>query len=329
MKGIVYSDFGTPKDVLRVKEIDKPVLADDEVMIKVKASSLNLPDYKRFIEPVLGQEVTPATRNLDENILKALHKVLGMDSSGIVEQVGSNVKNVKVGDEVFGVTTNMLGAWAEFACLKENEVYLKPANLTFEESATLPVACTVALGAVRLANIHAGQQVLLNGATGGVGLFTLQLLKAFGAVVTAVCSTNNMEMVRSFGADTVIDYTKENFTKIDRKYDCILAVNGYQTLEEYKNMLNPNGVYIPVGGTQQCVEASQNGENVFKDSDKQIRMMTFFSIAREFPYLKELAENGTITPVIDNTFAISEIGNAIEYIVNNHAKGKIALSIKF
>lgn len=329
MKGIVYSDFGVPKNVLKIAEVEKPVLGDDEVMIKVRASSLNNADYKRFIEPVLGQEVTTATRNLDENILKAIHKVLGMDASGVVEQVGKNVKKVKIGDEVFGITTNMLGAWAEYACLKENEVFLKPENLTFVESATLPVACTVALGAVRLADIRAGQNVLVNGATGGVGLFALQILKAFGANVTVVCSTNNVEMVRSFGADNVIDYKKENFTKTDMKYDCVLAVNGYQTLEEYKNVLNDKGVYIPVGGSQQCIEASQNGKTVFNDSSKLLKIMTIFSINREFPYIKELAESGAISPVVDNIFSIHEISNAIEDIVTNHAKGKVALDVVF
>lgn len=329
MKGIVYTDFGEPEKVLKVMDLEKPVPADDEVLIKVRASSINISDYKRFTEPVFGKEIPESTRQLDMNVLHALHQVLGADVSGIVEAVGKNVKTLKIGEEVFGMTSNMLGAWAEYVCVKENEVCLKPKNLNFFQSATLPIACSVALGAVRLANVQENQHILINGASGGVGVFTLQLAKAFGATVTAVCSSRNVDMVHSCGADYIIDYTKEDFTENGIQYDCILAINGYHTLEEYKNSLKDGGIYIPVGGSQQCAEASQNGQKMFLDSGKRLELMTIFTIKRELPVIKQMAENEQIVPVIDDIYSINNVATAIERIIRNHAQGKTVVDIDF
>lgn len=329
MKGIVYTQFGTPKDALEIKEIDRPAIADNQVLVRVKASSLNLADYMRFIEPVMGKEMSPMMRNMDENVIHALGKVLGVDVAGVVEEVGSKVGDVKPGDEVFGATPMLIGAWAEYAVINDGDLYLKPTNLDFEQSATLPAAAQVALGEVRLADVKPGQSVLINGATGGVGLFTLQVAKAFGAKVTAVCSTHNVDLVRSFGADKVIDYTKEDFTKSSDRYDCVLAVNGYATLEQYRNLLKDGGVYIPVGGMQQTGEAKQRGQECFEGTGKSLRSAGFGQMKKEYPYIKELAESKAITPVIDKTFAVTDIAEAIEFAINHHPQGKIALTMNF
>ncbi|WEV41816.1 NAD(P)-dependent alcohol dehydrogenase [Bifidobacterium sp. ESL0682] len=329
MKGIVYTQFGAPKEALHVEEVDKPTIEDNQVLVNVKASSLNLADYMRFIEPVMGKEMSPMMRNMDENVIHALGKVLGVDVAGVVEEVGNKVTDVKPGDEVFGATPMLIGAWAEYTVINDGDLYLKPTNLSFEEAATLPAAAQVALSEVRLADIKPGQNVLVNGATGGVGLFTLQIAKAFGATVTAVCSTHNVDLVRSFGADKVIDYTKEDFTKSSDRYDCILAVNGYATLEQYRDLLADGGVYVPVGGMQQTGEANQRGKECFEGTGKSLRSIGFAQMKKEYPYIKELAENKAITPVIDRTFAITDIAEAIEFAVNHHPQGKIALSYNF
>lgn len=328
MKGITLTGFGLPKDVLKQAEVVRPVPKDNQVIIRVKASSVNISDYMVFVEPVEGKEISQGTRMLYES-LNFFGKVMGMDVSGIVDEVGSKVTSFKKGDEVFGFTADRLGGWGEYACANENEVALKPSNLSFEEAATLPAVTTVALGACRIANVGAGQQVLANGASGGVGTALVQILKELGAVVTGVCSTRNVELVRSCGADYVIDYSKEDFVKSGKTYDCIFGVNGYRTLEDYKTALNPGGIYILVGNMEQGADFSQNGEKVFHGSGKRLAITNFQTIEREMPYIKKLVEDGKLKPIVDSVYSIHDVAEAITHIVKNHSKGKIAIRMDF
>lgn len=327
MKGIVYTDFGHPSDVLKVMEVEKPVPSDNQVLIKVKAASVGITEYKRFLEPVNGQEVTALTRQLDNVILKALGQVIGSDISGIVEQVGKDITNVKVGDEVFAVTAGLLGGYSEYAVANAQDVCVKPASLSFDDAATVTTCATVALGAARAGDIKDHQKILIVGASGGVGTYMVQVAKAFGADVTAVCSTRNNQMVKNLGADTVIDYYKEDFASGNEKYDCIIAINGYKPLEVYKGLLIETGKFIAVGG-EAAKEAMTRGAEVFNGSEKMIPI-SFFGIERELPVIKELIDRGIITPVVDKTYSIKDLSEAIVEIVKNHAQGKIAINIDF
>ena len=262
MKGLIYTGFGLPADVLKLAEAERPVPRDDQVIIRVKASSVNISDYMPFVDLVEGRELSPGIRMLYER-MDRFGKVMGMDVAGIVDEVGSGVTQFKKGDEVFGITADRLKAWGEYACANENGLAIKPAGLSFEEAATLPTAAGVAWIAYKTADVQAGQQVLVNGASGGVGTALVQILKAKGAVVTAVCSTRSIETVRGCGADLIIDYTKEDFADNDKTYDCIFGVNGYHTLEQYKAALNPGGIYVVVGNMKQGADFGQNGAKVF------------------------------------------------------------------
>lgn len=329
MKGMVFDGFGLPEDVLKIRDVDKPVPADNQVIINVKASCLNITDYAPFMAPIYGQDVPEQLRQMYGEQLHAVGNVFGMDIAGIVDEVGKDVTTVKKGDEVFGFTHNWLGAWAEYACANAGEVALKPSNLSFEEAATLPVVGLVALGGVRIADIQRGQHVLLNGASGGVGTLLVQILKAFGAVVTGVCSTRNANMVHQCGADQVIDYTKEDFAKKGQTYDAIFAVNGYQPLDEYIRMLNPGGTYVLIGGMEQAAEFQQFGAEKFKGSGKKSGFTDFNQLKRELSVLGELSESGKLTPIIDNIYPIQDVSSAIRDIIANHAKGKTAIGVCF
>lgn len=329
MKGIVFEDFGLPEKALRIKNVETPVPADNQVIVNVKASCLNITDYAPFMAPISGQKVPEQLRQMYMMQLNALGNVFGMDIAGVVEEVGKDVTTVKKGDEVFGFTHNWLGAWAEYACANENEVAIMPSNLSFEAAATLPVVGMVALGGVRIADVKKGQQVLVTSASGGVGTLLVQILKAFGADVTGVCSTRNINMVRHCGADDVVDYTKEDFTKRGKTYDAIFAVNGYKTLDEYLSLLNPGGSYVVIGGMEQAAEAQQFGAEKFKNSSKNIGLVIFNQLKRELSTLAQLSEQGKLTPVIDKVYPIEEVSSAIRDIIANHAKGKVALAISF
>ncbi|WP_455615934.1 NAD(P)-dependent alcohol dehydrogenase [Eisenbergiella sp.] len=220
----------------------------------------------------------------------AHHNVLGSDVAGIVEAVGKDVKSIKVDDEVFGITPNMLGAWVEYACAAEKDIFAKSANLTFEQAAALPTGCITALGAVRKSNVKAGQQVLVYGASGNVGQFAVQLSKTAGAIVTGVCSTRNIKMVKSIGADYAVDYKKKDFAVMDKKYDVIIAVNGYRTLSTYKNALDDNGTYIVIGGVKQAMLHGMGGPIRSIDSSKKMSFVIFAQIKdRGLDYIKEQA----------------------------------------
>lgn len=328
MRGVVFEDFGRPEDVLMIEDVERPSPGDGQVLIKVAASSLNYADYAPFVDTVNGREVAPNLRYAISEVLKWPGKVIGMDVAGVVEEVGAGVTTVKPGDLVFAVTAGMLGGWGEYALANDGDYFFAPENLSFEEAATLPVAASVALGAIRIAGVEEGQSVLVNGASGGIGLLTVQILERMGCIVTGVCSTARMQAVRDAGAQEVIDYTAEDVADRDARYDVILAVNGYETLETYREMLNPGGFYVAVGGSQQTVEAAKSGAEEFKDSGKQVAVTMFPTTPKDFPYLKELAENGTLRPVIDKTYPITQVADAITDIITNRSHGKIALSMQ-
>jgi len=244
MKAIVYTKYGSP-DVLQLKEVENPSPKDDEVLIKIHAASVNAADLHLLrADPFL-------VRLMGGGLLKPKNKILGADIAGQVEAVGRNVKQFKPGDEVFGDISGCgWGGFAEYVCAGENGLALKPANISFEESAAVPLAAVTALQGLRdKGQIQPGQKVLINGASGGVGTFAVQIAESFGAEITAVCSTRKLDMMRSIGADHVIDYTQEDFTQNGQRYDLIIAANGYHPISAYKRALGPKGIYVMTGGS--------------------------------------------------------------------------------
>jgi len=244
MKAIVYTKYGSP-DVLQLKEVENPSPKDDEVLIKIHAASVNAADLHLLrADPFL-------VRLMGGGLLKPKNKILGADIAGQVEAVGRNVKQFKPGDEVFGDISGCgWGGFAEYVCASEKALALKPANMTFEEAAAVPMAAVTALqGLHEKGRIQPGQKVLINGASGGVGTFAVQIAESFGAEITAVCSTRKLDMMRSIGADHVIDYTQEDFTQNGQRYDLIIAANGYHPISAYKRALGPKGIYVMTGGS--------------------------------------------------------------------------------
>jgi NADPH:quinone reductase-like Zn-dependent oxidoreductase len=324
MKAIVYTKYGPP-EVLQLKEVAKPEPKDNQVLIKVQAASANALDYRRFeTTSILG-------RSMDEVLLKAINKVLGADIAGRVEAVGAAVTQFRPGDEVFGVSAGSVGGFAEYACAAENELALKPANLSFEAAAAVPVAALTALQGLRdNGQIQPGQKVLISGASGGVGTFAVQIAKSFGTEVTAVCSTRNLDMARSIGADYVVDYTKENFSRNGRRYDLIIAVNGYHSILDYRRALSPSGIYVAVGGSMtQVFQGMLLGPLVSRIGSKKMGFMGIAKInQKDLVFIKELLEAGKVTPLIDRCYPLSEAAKAIRYLVEEHARGKVVITVE-
>jgi NADPH:quinone reductase-like Zn-dependent oxidoreductase len=325
MKAVIYVNPGKPEESFAIKEVTKPTPNSHQILIRVKATSINISDYNRFTQTIDGGKLSLRTKMMDRVMLHAIGNPLGAEVSGVVESVGKDVTAVKVGDEVFAATLNGLtGGWAEYALTDDTLVCHKPNNLSFEEAAVIPVAGTVALDAVRKAKIRAGNKVLVYGASGGVGHLAVQLSKAEGANVTAVCSTRNIEMVRSIGADEVVDYYKDDFTKTDKRYDAIIACNGYNPIKVYKKLLTQNGIYIAIGGAKQALAAFP--ASIFS---KNVSYVLYKEAAKKnpLPYLKEVAEAGKLKPFIDRVYSIDEIPEAIHYMVKTHAQGKVGIRI--
>ena len=298
MKAIVCTKYGSP-EVLQLKEVEKPCPQDDEVLIRILAASVNARDWRFmranpfFIRLTVG------------GFLKPKNPILGVDAAGQVEAVGGNVKQYQPGDEVFGYFSRYGGrTFAEYVCAGEDEITLKPANLTFEQAAAVPLAAITALQALRdKGNIQPGQKVLINGASGGVGMFAVQIAKALGAEVTAVCSTRNLDMVRSLGADHVIDYKKEDFTQNGQQYDLILAVNGYHPISDYLRALKPAGTYVVAGGSMgQLFQAASNGKRSSGTGSQKIYVVSQKHNHKDLVFIKELLESGKIVPVIDGCY---------------------------
>lgn len=320
MKAIVYTQYGFP-DVLQLQEVTKPAPKENQVLVKVHAASINALDYRRF------ENVSFMGRLMEERFIKSVGKALGADIAGVVESVGAKVKQFKPGDEVFGTAAGSIGGFAEYACAIENSLALKPANISFEAAAVVPVAAITALQGLR-DKIQPGQKVLINGAGGGVGTFAVQIAKAFGAEVTAVCSARNMDMARSIGADHAIDYATEDFTRGDQRYDLIFAVNGFHPLTAYRRALTPQGTYICAGGTlPQVFQALLFGALMSRKNGKKMGSMGIARInQKDLAHLKELLEAGKIAPVIEKSYPLSEVPAAIRYLVEGHARGKIVVA---
>jgi NADPH:quinone reductase-like Zn-dependent oxidoreductase len=323
MKAIVYTQYG-PLDVLKLEEIQKPTPGDDEVLVNVHASSVNYNNPAQVRgKPFLGR--------LWVGLLKPKYTIPGGDIAGRVEAVGRNVMQYKPGDEVFGDLSSCgFGAYAEYVCVPENLLALKPANLTFEEAAAVPQAAAyVALQAIRdKGEIQSGQKVLIYGASGGIGTFAVQIAKAFGAEVTGVCSTRNLDMVRLIGADHVIDYTKEDFTKNGQRYDLILATAGYRSILDYKRALNPKGMYVATGGSlAQIFQAMLLGPWISMTGTKKMGNLLARPNQKDLAFMTELIEAGKVKPVIDRCYKLSEVPKALRYYSEGHSRGKVVITV--
>jgi len=327
MKAVVYCDYGVPN--LKFQEIEKPTPADDQLLVKVRAASVNPLDW-HFIEG------TPyVMRAMGVGLRKPKDTRLGVDFAGTVEAVGKNVTKFKPGDGVFGGRD---GAFAEYVCVRESRaVALKPANVTFEQAASVPIAGITALQGLRdKGKVQPGQKVLINGASGGVGTFAVQIAKSMGADVTGVCSTRNLDMVRSLGADHVIDYTKEDFTKGDQRYDVILDNVANRSLSECRRVLNPDGKYVLIGGGG-VNESRWLGPGLThalkamflsKFVSQQMGMMLAELNHDDLAFIADLMESGKVTPVIDKRYKLSELPQAIEYLEQGHARGKVVVNVE-
>ncbi len=322
MKAIVYTKYGSP-DVLNLREVEKPAPKDHEVLVKVHAASANPADWHL----IRGR---PAFARLSMGLFKPKNTIPGLDVAGQIEATGSNVTEFKPGDEVFG-SCGWGGGFAEFVCVIENNLVLKPAHLTFEEAAAVNVAALTALQGLRPEEmIKPGQKVLINGASGGVGTFAVQIAKSSGAEVTGVCSTRNLEMVRSIGADHVIDYTKEDFTRNEQKYDFILDTVGNRSVADYKRALNEKGNCVIVGFTSmgRLFEHMLLGPLGSSAGGKKVGLMgTAQTNKKDLTILKELLESGKIKPVIDRKYSLSEAAEAIRYLEKGHARGKVVIRV--
>jgi NADPH:quinone reductase-like Zn-dependent oxidoreductase len=322
MKAIVQNKYGSP-DVLELKEVEKPMPEDNQVLVKVHAASVN---YGNLV--LLKGE--PFLARFAFGLLKPKYPIPGGDIAGRIEAVGKNVKRFQPGDEVFGDLSRCgWGGFAEYVSVPENALARKPANLTFEEAASVPMAAVTALQALRdKGKIQSGQKVLIHGASGGVGTFAVQLAKSFGAEVTGVCSTRNVNIVESIGADDVIDYTEEDFTTKAEKYDLILAVNGYQPISAYKRALNPNGIYVMVGGSEaQLYQAMILGPWISMTGSKKMGSLLQRATQKDLVFMKELLEAGKVKPVIDRCYMLNEIPEAFRYFEEGHAQGKVVITV--
>jgi NADPH:quinone reductase-like Zn-dependent oxidoreductase len=322
MKAIVYRCYGSP-DVLEFEDVEKPAIADDEILVKVHAAGVNPLDWHYM-------RGSPYLMRLMSGLSAPNDARLGVDFAGTVEAVGKNVQRFKPGDEVFGASS---GTFAEYVTVREaGAVVLKPGNMSFEQVASVPIAAVTALQALRdIGHLTPGQKVLINGASGGVGTFAVQIAKAFGAEVTGVCSTRNMEMVRSIGADHVFDYTREDYTESGQRYDLIIDMVGNHSLLENRGVLSPEGAMVIVGGPKGNWLGPLIGPikammlSPFVDQ----RFVTFVarSKAEDFAVLADLMRDGKMTPVIDRTYRLDEARAAIQYSEEGHARGKIVISV--
>ena len=317
MKAIVQNDYGSP-DVLLLKEIDKPVVKENDVLVQVNAAALNAGD-------IFLMRGSPWLARFTVGFPKPKNYILGWDMAGRVQAVGNKVTRFKPGDEVYSACSHTL---AEYACAAEDKIAMKPANLSFEQAAAVPTAAITALQGLRDAGkLRSGQKVLINGASGGVGTFAVQIAKAFGAQVTGVCSTRNVDLVRSIGADHVIDYTQEGFTQSGQRYDLILDNVANHSFSDLRRALTPQGIIIPNSG--------HGGMGyVFKAfllspfMRQQGSMFLAKPNSEDLVVLKELIESGKITPVIDRTYPLSDYTEAFRYLDQGHAQGKVVITVE-
>lgn len=323
MKAAVQHVYGKP-DVLELREIVRPPVTENGVLVRVHAASVNPVDWHLLTG-------LPYIARPSFGMLKPKQEVLGVDFAGTVEEVGKDVAHFKAGDEVFG---GQLGSFAEYVCVDQDRAVVpKPANVTFEEAAAVGVAAVTALQALRdKGHIQAGQEVLINGASGGVGTFAVQIAKSFGAHVTAVCSTRNVDMVRGLGADTVIDYVKEDFTRSERRYDLMLDIAGSRSWSECRRVLKPRATVVIVGGPDRSrlLGPLSHLAKMWLGSLRSSQKIVFFvaSVNKEdMLVLKDLLATGKVKPVIDRRYQLSEIGDALRYLGEGHARAKIVVTM--
>ena len=324
MRAAIYNRYGPP-DVVHITDVEEPAPKEHEALIKVRAASINPLDWHfmrgtpYFVRLMTGLRNPRVTR-------------LGVDVAGQVQAVGRNVTEFRSGDEVFGTCR---GALADYACASESALVMKPENVTFEQAASVPLAGLTALQGLRdKGQIQAGQKVLINGAAGGVGTFAVQIAKWFGADVTGVCSTRNLEMVRNIGADRVIDYTRQDFTTSGQRYDLIFDLVGNHSLSAFRRVLNPRGIYVGAGGGGPEVHSLDVLGSLIKTlllsmfvSEKLVSLLARAS-KKDLATISELIKSGAVTPVIDRCFPLSEVPEAIRYLEQGHARGKVVITVQ-
>ena len=322
MKAIVYTKYGTP-DVLQLKEVAKPTPRDDEVLIKVHAVSVNGSDW----EGLIGKPLYTRFGGL----LKPSHQILGSDIAGRIEMVGRNVKRLRPGDEVFGdILADGNGGFAEYVCARGGTLALKPAGLTFEQVAAIPQGAVIALQGMRdKGQVQPGQKVLINGAGGSAGTFAVQLAKYYGAEVTGVDNASKLDFLRTLGADHVIDYTREDFTTNGKQYDLILDVVAHRSAFACSRALSPNGSYFAVGGSAATIlQILLLGPWIKRTTGKNIRILAVRPNLEDLVYVTQLCEAGKIVPVIDRRFLLSEVPEALRYLGEGRAKGKVVITVE-
>ena len=321
MKAVIYTQYGGP-EVLQVKEIEKPFPKDDEVLIKVHAASINDWDW--------GLLEGDFVNRMLNGLFKPKRKILGSDIAGRIESIGKNVTRFKTGDDVYGDLSGQWGGFAEYVCGRETSLALKPVNMRFEEAAAIPQAAMLAVqGLIDKGKIKPGQKLLMNGAGGGVGTFALQIAKTFGIEVTGVDKTNKLDMLRSLGFDHVIDFTKEDFTRNGLRYDLILDVKTNRPMRDYLRALNPEGIYVTVGGNMsRLLQALFLGPWISRFNKKHIRIVAL-KPNKDLDYMNNLFEAGKVKPVIDGTYRMDEIQKAFELFGRGDHKGKLVLVINY
>ena len=321
MKAILGESYGPPDRVLQLRDVEKPVPGEGQVLLKVHAASANIADY---------YGVTGLARLFGGGIRRPKDPTVGSDVAGEVEAVGTSVTRFRPGDAVFGVCQ---GAYAEYAVAREERLALKPVNASFEEAAAVPIAGLTALQCLRdKGRIQAGQEVAINGASGGVGTFAVQIAKSFGAQVTGVCSTRNVDQARSIGADHVVDYSREDFTRTGRSYDLICDIAGNRGVSDYKRALKPGGTCLIVGFTKNplvgLVKFAVLGKLGSMTGNKKVRVMGIAKMnSEDLGFMAELLTSGKVKPVIEKRYTLSEVGQALRYIGGKHTQGKVVISV--
>jgi NADPH:quinone reductase-like Zn-dependent oxidoreductase len=323
MKAIVQTEYGSP-DVLSLQEVDKPVVTNNGVLVRIRATSVNAGDWHLMRgDPFLS-------RLMFGGIFKPKIQILGFDIAGSVEEIGKDVTQFQVGDQVFGdLSESGFGAFAEYVCATESALAFKPTNISFEQAATVPGAALTALQGLRdCGGIQSGQKVLINGASGGVGSFAVQIAKAFGADVTAVCSTNKMEMIETLGADRIIDYTQTDITKNGQQYDLIIDAAAYRSVFDYQPILKTEGTYVLIGGSiSRIFQVLLFGSVISRIMHRNLKCLMVKPNRSDLVILKDLIEAGKIVPLIDQTYNLSEVPEAIRQLEQRQVRGKIAISV--
>ncbi|HEY3259829.1 MAG TPA: NAD(P)-dependent alcohol dehydrogenase [Pseudonocardiaceae bacterium] len=331
MRAIVQHRYGSP-DVLRLSEVDKPAPADDEVLVRVHAAAVNARDWHIMRgDPYVVRLMSRATFGFGA----PKRKIRGSDVAGRVEAVGRNVTRFRPGDEVYGDVREADGAFAEYVCIPDGLLERKPATLTFEQAAAVPLAATTALLGLRdTAQVRPGQRILINGASGGVGTFAVQIAKVFGADVTGVCSTRNVDLVQSIGADHVVDYTREDFTRAGRRYDVVFDLVGNRSLADCRRALTPTGTLLLSGGGVSTggsllgpLGLMLKGQALSRLVRQRLLLLTATPGADHLASLRELIDAGQVAPVVDRTYPLNQVPEAIRYVETEHARAKVVITV--